>query len=185
MQSSFLDPRFQGLQSAEDILVIKSALKKLHDVDPDQSEPLSVKKEKVTHSTVNKSKSGRVIIPHFFPMFPLFNSAIFSVGLKFFFGNKEHKSLPNKTIDRFDLEFNNYNTNADASLDQVVSNWWKESALLYPNLRKIANRFNCVLLSVQKCEQNIQKQISFFEKRANCSGNAVDNLLWLHQNRLN
>lgn len=113
-----------------------------------------------------------------------FNDIQFSVGLKFFFGNKEQKPTPNKNIDRFDMEFNNYNANADANLEQLVLSWWKESALLYPNLKKLANRFNCVPLSVQKCEPNLQKQIAFFEKRAMCTGNTVDRLLWLHQNRV-
>ncbi|KAJ6641539.1 E3 SUMO-protein ligase ZBED1 [Pseudolycoriella hygida] len=166
MQSSFLDPRFQNLQSSEDVALIKCALKKMIHIDPDLPETLVVKKEKESpiFSNVNKPKS---------------------VGLKFFFGNKEQKPMPNKNIDRFDIEFNNYNANADASLDQLVLSWWKDSALLYPNLKKLANRFNCALLSVQKYELNVQKQITFFEKRAMCSGNAVDCLLWLHLNRSN
>lgn len=165
MQLSFLDPRFLSIQSADDVAVIKCALKKLNDLDPDTSEAMNVKEEnelQLPAAAVNKPKA---------------------VGLKFFFGNKEQKTTPNKSIDRFDMEFNNYNANADANLDQLVLSWWKESALLYPNLKKLANRFNCVLLSVQKCEISLQKQISFFEKRATCSGNSVASLLWLHQNR--
>lgn len=83
------------------------------------------------------------------------------------------------------MEFSNYNANADAGLEQLVLSWWKESSLLYPNLKKLANRFNCVLLGVQKGEVNLEKQISFYEKRAMCIGNSVDFLLWLHQNRNN
>ncbi|XP_037051205.1 uncharacterized protein LOC119085071 [Bradysia coprophila] len=76
MQSSFLDPRFQSLQSAEDVATIKCALKKLNDADPDVRDPLFIKKEKsvAVSSPVNKQKS---------------------VGLKFFFSNKEQKATPN------------------------------------------------------------------------------------------
>lgn len=60
MQSSFLDPRFQNLQSAEDVAVIKCALKKLNDVDPDIIDHLTVKKEKEHHMpAVSKQKSGK------------------------------------------------------------------------------------------------------------------------------
>ncbi len=66
MQASFLDPRFQNLQSADDVAVIKCALKKLNDMDPDIPDPLSVKKEKVhaLPSALNKQKSGKRHIFH-------------------------------------------------------------------------------------------------------------------------
>lgn len=61
MQSSFLDPRFQSLQSADDVAVIKCALKKLNDIDPDILDILTVKKEKEHHmpAAVSKQKSGK------------------------------------------------------------------------------------------------------------------------------
>lgn len=46
-----MDPRFQNIQSAEDVILIRAALKKLNDIDPaDSSEILNVKKEK-EHTT--------------------------------------------------------------------------------------------------------------------------------------
>lgn len=58
MQASFLDPRFQGLQSGDDVAMIKIALKKLNEIDPDTTESFNVKKEKAMPSAINKQKSG-------------------------------------------------------------------------------------------------------------------------------
>lgn len=59
-QASFLDPRFQSLQSADDVAVIKCALKKLNDIDPDTTDAMTVKKEKEhpMASALTKPKSG-------------------------------------------------------------------------------------------------------------------------------
>lgn len=67
MQASFLDPRFQNLQSTEDVAIIKSALKKLHNTDPADTTAdatLTVKKEKeqTIPSSISKQKSGMEFI---------------------------------------------------------------------------------------------------------------------------
>lgn len=67
MQASFLDPRFQNLQSGEDVAVIKSALKNLNSIDPaDATEILGVKKEKEQQMpySIAKQKSGMEFITH-------------------------------------------------------------------------------------------------------------------------
>lgn len=70
MQSSFLDPRFQNLQSADDVAAIKCALKKLNEVDPDVTDPFLIKKEKslaMSSPVNNKQKSGETT--RFFDIF--------------------------------------------------------------------------------------------------------------------
>lgn len=58
MQASFLDPRFKNLQGDDDVAVIRAALKRLSDVEPDTSESSIVKKEKEQPSPAANKQKG-------------------------------------------------------------------------------------------------------------------------------
>lgn len=152
-----LDPRFKDFAKDDDVVEIKKIIRAITVPGPQ-----IIEKKVVIKSEGNNRKSG----------------------LSFLFANNVVKCKVEKR-DVLDDELKNYREQESSTLETCPVTWWMENGYLYPNLKKIADIFNCVPACVNtQSKLNFTERIDFHEKRFYCKeeSSVLGKIVYLHFN---
>ncbi|XP_031623545.1 uncharacterized protein LOC116340929 [Contarinia nasturtii] len=115
--ASFLDPRFQGLTSTDDLNQIRDELKKTLQTNDSQSSETE---------RLSKLKSEK------------------NVGLSSLFSNIPKITKSKVPKNRFDIEFRSYTEDASLEMQFCPMEWWFETESLYPTISQYVKKYFCV-----------------------------------------
>lgn len=153
-----LDPRFKDFARDEDVDDIKTKIRKINGPGP-----LITEKKIVIKTEGNDKRKS-----HF----------------GFLFNRDNYKRKVEKT-DVLDDELKNYREIESDSLEICPVAWWMENGYSYPNLKKIADIFNCVSACVStQSKIKFDERIDFHKKIFYCSDepSILEKLIFLHLN---
>lgn len=159
--ASFLDPRFQNLTEDDDLQSIKTEVQKYVQHPNAVIKPNKIKNEQ-KYSTEEKLSSSSQKI----------------TGLSFLINKRNIAGK--RTRDRFEIEFDSYVADVDASLEQCPLQWWHMSKELYPNLYQAADKFACVPANMHT--GSIEQQIDLYDKRVRLDSSLINELVYLNHN---
>lgn len=153
--ASFLDPRFQGLTTADDLNCIRNQLEK------------SIQQTETAHTLKTDPKKPKPDRS--------------SLGLSSLFAKHSSATKSKMPKNRFDIEFRSYTEDVSLDMDQCPLTWWTESEVLYPNIKRQITKYFCVPAFVNDVHRlSVAKQIELFEKYNKMDKNFDQTLLWLH-----
>lgn len=153
-----LDPRFKDFATDSDVDEIKKRIRTINGPGP------QIIEKKIVIKTEGNGKRKS--------------------GLDFLFAKNVIKSKVEKR-DVLDDELKNYREFESNSLETCPVTWWMENGYAYPNLKKIADIFNCVPACVNtQSKIKFNEQIEFHKKRFYCSDepSVLEKLIFLHLN---
>lgn len=153
-----LDPRFKDFATDTDVIEMKKKIRTITGPGPQITE------KKVVIKTEGNSKRKS--------------------GFGFLFAKNVVKCKVEKR-DVLDDELKNYREVESNSLETCPVSWWIENGYSYPNLKKIADIFNCVPACVNsQFKIKFNERIDYHKKRFYCSDepSVLEKLIFLHLN---
>lgn len=169
--ATFLDPRFHRSTNASDLVHIKQKIRSFLEPAASPSSTIPTKPSPMAKKSEKKVNSD----------------------LNFFFGNKSRvaKAVGTARRDPLDVEIENYMLNVDVPFDECPLDWWqpKEAGggALFPQLRRAAERYQCVAPILIGAVLPVQKQIDRRIRYWNMIGLTVEQIckdVFLYENRL-
>lgn len=101
-------------------------------------------------------------------------------GLSSFFNSTKMTPKPSPK-NKFDVEFISYSS-VNIDIESCPLAWWRSSELIYPNLKKIAEQYNCVPCTVGDIGLTLNDKLKFFHQRKMTVNEFDRKLLWIHYN---
>lgn len=104
--------------------------------------------------------------------------------MEFFFSKKELKP-EKRNVCTFEKEFKRFQDDVNEQFDKCPLLWWKECGHLYPYLKHVADKFNCVPAMLKPIGGIMAEDTNIHDRRAMLHGRYLDERLWLFYNILN
>lgn len=82
---------------------------------------------------------------------------------------------------KFDVEFISYSS-VNIDIESCPLTWWRASELIYPNLKKITEQYNCVPCTVGEYGLTLRDKLKFCHQRKTVVSEFDRKLLWIHYN---